>query len=90
MHGLDKIYKIKSNHGRTFCLSFILRHDNARPHAAAATVDTIWRLRFQILEHPWQYPLLPSQDWIPEARFLNSDNVSFRMMIRLKRRRISD
>ncbi|XP_021930927.1 histone-lysine N-methyltransferase SETMAR-like [Zootermopsis nevadensis] len=59
-------------------------HDNARPHMAAATLDTIRRLRFQILQHPpYSSDLAPSdyhvvgplKDALRGRRFGNDDEV---------------
>jgi hypothetical protein len=30
----------------------VLHHDNAGPHTAAATVETIMKLKFELLSHP--------------------------------------
>jgi len=30
----------------------VLHHDNARTHTAAATVETILKLKFELLPHP--------------------------------------
>jgi len=39
----------------------LLLHDNARPHTAAHTVDTLRALKFEVLEHPPYSPdLAPS------------------------------
>jgi len=40
----------------------LLHHDNARPHTAAATVETVQQLSFELLHHPPYSPdLAPSE-----------------------------
>ena len=34
----------------------LLQHDNARPHVAKATTETINKIRFEVLEHPAYSP----------------------------------
>jgi histone-lysine N-methyltransferase SETMAR len=62
----------------------LLLHDNARPHTAAATLDTIRRLRFQILQHPPYSPDLapsdyhvfgPMKDALRGRKFGNDDEI---------------
>jgi hypothetical protein len=39
----------------------LLQHDNARPHAVAATIETIQKLNFELLSHsPYSPDLAPS------------------------------
>ena len=39
----------------------LLHHDNARPHTAAGTVETVQQLGFELLEHPpYSLDLVPS------------------------------
>jgi hypothetical protein len=62
----------------------LLLHDNARPHTAAATLDTTGRVKFQILQHPLYSPDLspsdyhvfgPQKDSLRGRRFGNDDKV---------------
>ena len=40
----------------------VLLHDNARPHSAAHTVETLQKLNFEVLAHPLYSPdLAPSE-----------------------------
>jgi histone-lysine N-methyltransferase SETMAR len=41
----------------------LLHHDNARPHAAAATIETIQKLNFELLPHPPYSPDLAPSDY---------------------------
>jgi histone-lysine N-methyltransferase SETMAR len=41
----------------------LLHHDNARTHAAAATVETIQKLNFELLPHPVYSPDLAPSDY---------------------------
>lgn len=47
---------------RLFSEVFLLYHDSAHPHMAAATLDVIQRLRFQILLDPPFRPVLTLSD----------------------------
>jgi histone-lysine N-methyltransferase SETMAR len=40
-----------------------LLHDNARPHTAAHTVETLHHLNFEVLEHPPYSPNLAPSDY---------------------------
>ena len=41
--------------------SFVLLHDNARPHTAAHTVETLRKLKFEVMAHPlYSHDLAPS------------------------------
>jgi histone-lysine N-methyltransferase SETMAR len=41
----------------------LLHDDNARPHAAAATIETIQKLNFELLPHPPYSPYLAPNDY---------------------------
>jgi len=41
----------------------LLHHDNARPHKAAVTVETVQQLGFEILHHPPYSPDLAPRDY---------------------------
>jgi histone-lysine N-methyltransferase SETMAR len=41
----------------------LLSHDNARPHMAAHTVDTLRDLKFEVLKHPPYSPDLAPSDF---------------------------
>jgi histone-lysine N-methyltransferase SETMAR len=41
----------------------LLLHDNARPHTAAHTVDTLRALKFEVLKHPPYSPDLAPSDF---------------------------
>ena len=41
----------------------LLHHDNARPHTAAATVETVQQLGFELLQHPPYSPDLAPNDY---------------------------
>jgi histone-lysine N-methyltransferase SETMAR len=41
----------------------LLSHDNARPHAAAATIETIQKLNFKLLPHSSYSPNLAPSDY---------------------------
>jgi histone-lysine N-methyltransferase SETMAR len=43
--------------------SVLLLHDNARPHTAAHTVDTLRALKFEVLKHPPYSPDLAPSDF---------------------------
>jgi len=44
-------------------LQVLLLHDNARPHTAAHTVDTLRALKFDVLKHPPYSPDLAPSDF---------------------------
>jgi len=63
----------------------LLHHDNARPHTAAATVETVQQLGFELLQHPPYSPDLAPSDYhifgpLKEAlrgrRFASDEEVS--------------
>jgi transposase len=41
----------------------LLHHDNSRPRAAAATIETIQKLNFELLPHPPYSPDLAPSDY---------------------------
>ena len=41
----------------------LLLHDNARPHTAAHTVDTLRALKFEVMKHPPNSPDLAPSDF---------------------------
>jgi len=41
----------------------LLHHDNARPHTAAGTVETVQQLGFKLLQHPPYSPDLAPSDY---------------------------
>jgi len=41
----------------------VLLHDNARPHTAAHTVETLQNLKFEVLAHPPYNPELAPSDY---------------------------
>jgi histone-lysine N-methyltransferase SETMAR len=41
----------------------LLHHDDARPHAATATIETIQELNFELLPHPPYSPDLAQSDY---------------------------
>jgi histone-lysine N-methyltransferase SETMAR len=41
----------------------VLHQDNARPHATAATIETIQKLNFELLPHPPYSPHLAPSDY---------------------------
>ena len=50
----------------------LLHHDNARPHTAAATVETVQQLGFELLQHPPYSPDLAPSDY---HRFASDEEV---------------
>jgi hypothetical protein len=49
---------IRSKQRGMLSKTVLLHHDNARPHAAAVTNETIQKLKFELLPHPSYSP-----DW---------------------------
>ena len=49
--------------GRMLSKKVLLHHDNARPHTAAATVETVQQLGFELLQHPPYSPDLAPSDY---------------------------
>ncbi|BFZ02563.1 hypothetical protein BsWGS_05602 [Bradybaena similaris] len=54
---------IRSRHRGLLSRGVLILHDNAHPHTATAILDTIKRLRSQILEHPPYSPDLAPSDY---------------------------
>jgi len=54
---------IKSKRRGLLSTGVLLQHDNARPHTARSTVDTIQDLSFECLPHPPYSPNLTSSDF---------------------------
>jgi len=45
--------------------TFILHHDNARPHCSAQTQDTMTSMKFAVVPHiPYSQDLAPSDFWL--------------------------
>ena len=41
----------------------MLLHDNARPHTAAHTAETLWKVKFEVMAHPPYSPDLALSDY---------------------------
>jgi histone-lysine N-methyltransferase SETMAR len=53
---------IRSKPRRLISKRVLLLHDNARPHTAAHTVDTLRAMKFEVLKHPPYSPDLAPSD----------------------------
>jgi [histone H3]-lysine36 N-dimethyltransferase SETMAR len=54
---------IRSKRRGVLSKGVLLLHDNARPHTAAHTVETIQKLKFEVLDHPPYSPDLAPSDY---------------------------
>ena len=54
--------EIRSKHQGQLSKGIVLLHDNARPHTAAHTVETLQKLNFEVLAHPPYSPDLAPSD----------------------------
>jgi histone-lysine N-methyltransferase SETMAR len=54
---------IRSKRRGLLSQTLLLHHDNARPHAAAATIETIQKLNFELLPRPSYSPDLAPSDY---------------------------
>jgi histone-lysine N-methyltransferase SETMAR len=54
---------IRSKRKGLLSKTVLLHHDNARPHAAAATIKTIKKLNFELLPHPPYSPDFAPSDY---------------------------
>jgi len=54
--------EIRSKHRGQLSKGIVLLHDNARPHIAAHTVETLQKLMFVVLAHPLYSPDLAPSD----------------------------
>ena len=54
--------EIRSKHRGQLSKGIVLLHDNARPHTAAHTVETLQKLKFEVLAHPPYSPYLACSD----------------------------
>jgi histone-lysine N-methyltransferase SETMAR len=55
---------IRSKRRGLLSKTVLLHHDNAQPHTAAATIETIQKLNFKLLPHPPYSPDLSASDSI--------------------------
>ena len=55
--------EIRSKHRGQLSKGIVLLRDNARPHTATHTVDTLQKLNFEILAHPPYSPYLAPSDY---------------------------
>jgi len=61
---IDKLKpEIQSKCPRQLLKGIVLLHDNAHPHTAAHTVETLQKLKFQVLAHPPYSPDLTPSDY---------------------------
>ena len=54
---------IRSRHRGLLSKSVVLLHDNARPHIAAHTAETLRKLKFKVMAHPPYSPDLAPSDY---------------------------
>ena len=55
--------EIRSKRQRQLSNSIVLLHDNACPHTAAHTVETLQKLKFEVVAHPLYSPNLDPSDY---------------------------
>ena len=55
--------EIRSKHPGQLSKGIVLLHDNARPHTAAYTVETLQKLEFEAVAHPLYSPDLVPSDY---------------------------
>jgi histone-lysine N-methyltransferase SETMAR len=61
MPGSELRPAIRTERGGSLSQGVVLLHDNARPHTAAHTTNTLQQLNWELLEHPAHSPdLAPS------------------------------
>lgn len=61
---IDKLKpEIRSKRRGQLSKGIVLLHDNARPHTAAHTVETLQKLKFEALAHPPCSPDLAPSDY---------------------------
>ena len=54
---------IQSKHRELLLKRVVLLHSNARPHTAAHTAETLWKLKFEVMAHPPYSPDLTPSDY---------------------------